>query len=584
MNFEFNWTDLLDHQDTILAEHPNKLAAGIKETQAAVSTMETKLSGIEAGATKTTVDRIFSLTSTNPVENKTITSKINEMQVTIEDLGQNALQILTFNWDGNIPQIYITEIEPMIEINLSGYFKLNGEPCGKMNTTAVLLNYRDNVDNYNNGITYITASINLRTFEIDCSSVGSETYVPPHIENGVWYITVAICYVEMSNDHSSITVGTVDVYSASTTTVGVVMVTGVKGDNETSFRTGNVNITKNNIGLGNVDNTSDANKPISTAMQNALNKKIGYDFGGNYNGFASLAELTKSVADRSRCATIVVAASDSTHKNGADYICTGTNDQDVINNAIATALPSTGGKIVLLEGTYNISGPINVSKTNVTIEGMGMGATTIKSTASSWRIIDVAQTTCRLKDFTLLNAISSKNNAGIAIININCTLDNVEIFGFGYGVNCSDSSAATHAKFVLCTVHDCLIGIRLNCSKSTVSKCVIYQNSDNGIRVENDSNLLDNNTIDGCGTGIHVQGNKNYISDNYVWDSTTTGIHIYNGFFNQARGGIVYHEADYTASQYSVLLGSGSNWCTVQGVLTYKYKATVDNGTNNTIS
>lgn len=50
-------------------------------------------------------------------------------------------------------------------------------------------------------------------------------------------------------------------------------ITGVKGDNESTYRTGNVNITKANIWLGNVDNTSDANKPISTATQNALDQK-----------------------------------------------------------------------------------------------------------------------------------------------------------------------------------------------------------------------------------------------------------------------------------------------------------------------
>lgn len=50
-------------------------------------------------------------------------------------------------------------------------------------------------------------------------------------------------------------------------------VTGVKGNSESSYRRGNVNITKSNIGLGNVDNTSDANKPVSTAQQRALNSK-----------------------------------------------------------------------------------------------------------------------------------------------------------------------------------------------------------------------------------------------------------------------------------------------------------------------
>lgn len=49
-----------------------------------------------------------------------------------------------------------------------------------------------------------------------------------------------------------------------------ISVVGIKGNDETNYRVGNVNITKGNIGLGNVDNTSDENKPISNAMQEAL--------------------------------------------------------------------------------------------------------------------------------------------------------------------------------------------------------------------------------------------------------------------------------------------------------------------------
>lgn len=51
-------------------------------------------------------------------------------------------------------------------------------------------------------------------------------------------------------------------------------VTGVKGNVETSYRAGNVNITPANIGLGNVNNTSDANKPVSTAQANAIGQKL----------------------------------------------------------------------------------------------------------------------------------------------------------------------------------------------------------------------------------------------------------------------------------------------------------------------
>lgn len=51
-------------------------------------------------------------------------------------------------------------------------------------------------------------------------------------------------------------------------------VTGIKGNSETAFRSGNVNITKANVGLGKVDNTSDTEKPVSTVQQTALDKKV----------------------------------------------------------------------------------------------------------------------------------------------------------------------------------------------------------------------------------------------------------------------------------------------------------------------
>lgn len=50
-------------------------------------------------------------------------------------------------------------------------------------------------------------------------------------------------------------------------------VTGVKGNAESAYRKGNVNLTPANLGLGNVDNTSDANKPISTAAQAEFDKQ-----------------------------------------------------------------------------------------------------------------------------------------------------------------------------------------------------------------------------------------------------------------------------------------------------------------------
>ena len=84
-------------------------------------------------------------------------------------------------------------------------------------------------------------------------------------------------------------------------------VTGVKGSAESSYRTGNINITKANIGLGNVDNTSDANKPISTATQTALNNKV------NVTDIATTSDLGLVIPDGT---SITVDADGTIHAVG----------------------------------------------------------------------------------------------------------------------------------------------------------------------------------------------------------------------------------------------------------------------------
>jgi hypothetical protein len=59
-----------------------------------------------------------------------------------------------------------------------------------------------------------------------------------------------------------------------------------------SFQT----LDKTAVGLGNVDNTSDANKPISTATQTALDGKIAKSTGTTYNVY-TLSALTQAEYD-----------------------------------------------------------------------------------------------------------------------------------------------------------------------------------------------------------------------------------------------------------------------------------------------
>jgi len=98
---------------------------------------------------------------------------------------------------------------------------------------------------------------------------------------------------------------------------------------------------------------------------------------------AKLEAIAPNATRGQRSATVVVAAADTSAagKASADYCCTGaytltpkTGDQDTINAAIAVvaALPG-GGTIVLLEGTYQITGPIRL-KNKVRLAGVGVSS------------------------------------------------------------------------------------------------------------------------------------------------------------------------------------------------------------------
>ena len=97
------------------------------------------------------------------------------------------------------------------------------------------------------------------------------------------------------------------------------------------------NTTKSDVGLGNVDNTSDLNKPISTATQSALDDK--YD-ASNPNNYETPAELNSR---------------DTANRNRANH--TGTQLANTISN-FATAV-----KNVVLSGLTLVNSAVTNSDT-----------------------------------------------------------------------------------------------------------------------------------------------------------------------------------------------------------------------------
>lgn len=81
-------------------------------------------------------------------------------------------------------------------------------------------------------------------------------------------------------------------------------------------------------------------------------------------------------------ASLVIASKDSVNKEKANYVCDGMDDHIEIQKVI-DSLPSSGGLVELLEGTFNFGDSVEITKSNVTIKGAGK-STILKHNPTKW--------------------------------------------------------------------------------------------------------------------------------------------------------------------------------------------------------
>lgn len=110
--------------------------------------------------------------------------------------------------------------------------------------------------------------------------------------------------------------------------------------------------------------------------------------------------------------TIVVAASNASEyaKRRADFVCTGTDDEETINNAIDLLRSAVGGRIVLSEGTFTAGDTITIGLFGspgaaVHLHGLGKYVTIIDTTAT--QAIDTQASGCEVTELTVLDGTIS---------------------------------------------------------------------------------------------------------------------------------------------------------------------------------
>ena len=218
-------------------------------------------------------------------------------------------------------------------------------------------------------------------------------------------------------------------------------------------------------------------------------------------------------ASHAKTARFVVGTSTAgwTEKD-CDYLCDGTADQTEINAAI-TALPATGGEIVILDGTYNITASINIPKNNVSIKGNG-NATILKRMYNSTNTDSGATA----KGLITLNEKSGCKIQGLQIDGNKATYT----ASYNYSIYLSSSSNNNTVTGNTCNNNS--YGIRLDSSSNntvTGNTCIRgtgtpedYTTDQYTIRLSGTGNLISSNNCMGKavvisgGTGNSAWGNK----------------------------------------------------------------------------
>jgi hypothetical protein len=109
-------------------------------------------------------------------------------------------------------------------------------------------------------------------------------------------------------------------------------------------KTGAVTLAKADVGLGNVDNTSDANKPISTATQSALDGKASSTHAhGNITSSGAIGSTSGQIVVTTTGGVLTTAASLSAGSvSGLATIATSGSASDLTTGTVGTARLGTG--------------------------------------------------------------------------------------------------------------------------------------------------------------------------------------------------------------------------------------------------
>jgi parallel beta-helix repeat protein len=293
-----------------------------------------------------------------------------------------------------------------------------------------------------------------------------------------------------------------------------------------------------------------------------------------------------------RTATVVVAAYNSLHPEKADYRCDGVDDHVEIQAAL-DSLPSTGGQVILLDGTFNVESDIGRNISNITIRGQGK-STVLTTTTSGLTFFSFTGTSgSELTGITISDMVIDGANSGhigiyfeyvdksliqnvlikrfdsihgladIKLYNsdFNQIIDNAITGCRYYGIcldTCNNNIIADNMIYIN---HYCGIYLETNCYNNTITGNNIMSNFAGGILISysNNNTVAGNTCIEnGDGIGIYTGDNNAIVGNTCI--RNRNGIYIDTGNYNTITGNVCkesgYEGLDLYDSNHNSIIGN----------------------------
>ena len=340
-------------------------------------------------------------------------------------------------------------------------------------------------------------------------------------------------------------------------------------------------------------------------------------------GHVRLADLpTGSSQEDKRVARFTIG----TTQNGwtaeeVDYLCDGTDDQEEIIQAL-NDLPETGGEVVILDGTYNITASINIPKDNVSLRGNGnatilkrMYASTYTDSGPTARgLITLNEKSgCKIQGLQIdgNRATYTENyNGGIYLFSSsNNTITGNTCNNNSYGIRLYFSSNNTvtgntcnndyygiyldysHDNMLTgntCNNNDC--GIHTYTSNNNTVTGNTCNNNNYGIRLDYSSknNTITGNTCNSNSNGIHTYTSNNNTVTGNTCNNNDCGIHLNSSENNTITGNTCIRGTgtpeDYTTDQYTIrLFSTNNNYNLISSNNCMGKAVVVEGGTGNSV-